>query len=418
MDPEELSLLLSVLLYLYFLLITLGENHINVMDSVVIRKYVADFEGRSSKQIKNALDNRADLLRTTSLVRLLTFIPAIALFIYGTGWFNILRSGRFAVPILGTLILIYLAGIFIPSLLMMVEYKGFIRLLFKSMAFTYLLFKPLVVPVRLIIKMLTNRDNIVENSEASDRSLEAREYILDGMEKGFFETDEQELLHSVVEFGDTVVREVMTPRVDMIYVHENTTISEMVSTVKEHNHSRYPVYGKNIDDIVGIINILELFKRWKKEDHSKSIKDLVLEPYFVPESKKVDDLLREMQLNKVQMAIVVDEYGGTAGLVTIEDLLEELVGEIQDEYEKPEEEIIKSSDDSYEVAGKTDMDEIEQLFGMVLQEDGYETAGGMIFNELGRVPDVGEKLEIKGLEITIMEVDGRKIEKVRIRKKV
>jgi CBS domain containing-hemolysin-like protein len=314
--------------------------------------------------------------------------------------------------------LIYAGGHFIPELLTTIKNKRYIVFSLKLLVYFHLLMKPLLFPISYIIRKIEANENSSEEVDENERSVHARAYIESGKEKGFFLSDEEELLHSVVEFSDITVKEVMTPRVDMNYMHRDMPLVDAVALVKEHNKSRYPVYSKNIDDIIGIINIKEMFILWDSDDKKITIKDLAsLEPYFVPESKMVDDLLREMRQRHLKMCIVVDEYGGTAGLVTLEDLVEEIVGEIQDEYEDEENDIVENSDGSYTVLGKTDIDELEDLLGRSLEDESYETIGGMIFSELGRVPRVKEKINVKGLEITILAVDGRKIEKVIVRKK-
>lgn len=416
MDTLGFSIFLFVIFYLLYLLTTVGEFHISTSDNIFLRKILDDDKSGKDSTLRNLLRDRSSHLRTTTFFSLLVFIMTLFYFhkiIFGS---SIVSSELSWDRIIIIIIYIYFAGHFVPALLTGIKNQAFINLLLRYSSFIHRLFNPLLYPSTLLNRIFLNKDNGFSDDNQSGRTEDARAYIEDGTEKGFFESEEEKMLHSIVEFGDTIVKEVMTPRVDMIYVHRDSTIEEMIKTVNEHNHSRYPVYGENIDDIVGIINIQELFKAWGKDSRNLPISKFIMEPYFVPESKMVDDLLREMQQRHIQMSIVVDEYGGTAGLVTIEDLLEEIVGEIQDEYESDEDDILENEDGSYTVLGKTDVDELEEVLNLPLKDDSYETISGMIFNELGRVPRKNEKIEIRGLIIEVIHIHGRKIEKVRIRK--
>jgi putative hemolysin len=415
MEVNGYFLAASFLIYLVYLFITAAEHFLAISDSLILRQYL---EGTRWNKISRVydLENLQRLARTTAFIQITTFIgcPVMA-----TAAFK-LDGKTFQGLGIGTLaelfIYIYIGGYFLPHFLTKASNRRFIVFLLRFSARLYYLVRPLLLPADYITFIMRKSSLASENPDPGYRSESARKYIEHGKAKGFFESDEEELLHSVVEFGDTIAKEVMIPRVDMIYVPKNITFEEMVKTVEEHNHSRYPVYDKNIDDIVGIINIQDLFKYWGKENKIKTISELIREPYFVPESKKVDDLFREMQQRHIHMSIVVDEYGGTAGLVTLEDLLEEIVGEIQDEYETEEADIEKNPEGDIIALGKADIDELEEILGMKLSGEGFESIGGMILNELGKVPRKGDIIKVKGLNITVLEVEGRKIEKVKIRK--
>jgi CBS domain containing-hemolysin-like protein len=218
-----------------------------------------------------------------------------------------------------------------------------------------------------------------------------------------------------VDFGGTLVREVMTPRPDIVAIPADATIGELRALFREQEYSRLPVFTENLDNIVGVVFVKDVIQLDSKGDDS-SIAPLVRAATFVPETKRVAELLKEFQRGQVQIAIVVDEYGGTAGLVTIEDLLEELVGEIRDEYDVESEPVVEDSDGAIVFSAKVSIDEMIERLGLSLEPEGYETVGGYILTELGRVPAVGERFQIDGLAIEVLEAERRRIHKVRMRR--
>lgn len=231
------------------------------------------------------------------------------------------------------------------------------------------------------------------------------------------EEDERELIHSIFEFGDTVVREVMVPRPDMVTVPSSSTLAEALDKIIEAGYSRIPIFEGDTDNIIGLLYAKDLLKRLHDEDiRSTRVGSLGRAPTFIPEQKKVSELLREMQAQRVHMAIVVDEYGGTAGLVTIEDLIEEIVGEIVDEYDQEEPLVEPMGDGSMRVDAKMPIDEVNELFGSELPDEEWDTIGGLVFGLTGRVPVVGESVRFDGLLLTTDRVAGRRVQKVIIMK--
>lgn len=405
----------SFLIYLIYLFITAAEHFLAISDSLTLRQYL---EGTKWNRISRVydLENLQKLARTVAFLQIATFIASPMMAWASITYVKASSRPSWLIAILIVFFYVYFGGYFLPHFLTKSSNRSFVVFLLKFAARFYYIVRPLLLPADYITMILKKGASSAEKPDPEARSESARQYIEHGKVKGFFESDEEALLHSVVEFGDTIVREVMTPRVDMIYVHINTTIEDMIKIVQEHNHSRYPVYDKNIDDIVGIVNIQDIFKYWGKDGRNKTISELIREPYFVPESKKVDDLFREMQQRHLHISIVVDEYGGTAGLVSLEDLLEEIVGEIQDEYEQEAPDIEKTQDGEIIALGKADIDELEEMLDIKLPGEGFDSIGGMILSELGKMPKKGDVIKVKGLDITVLEVKGRKIEKVKIRK--
>jgi len=228
------------------------------------------------------------------------------------------------------------------------------------------------------------------------------------------EAEEQELIESIIEFGDTLVRDVMVPRPDMTVVHEAETVDDAMAQAVETGLSRWPVYGTGIDDIVGVVLLKDLVKAGRSGQRAEPVSEIMRTPSFVPETKHTAELLREMQAASFHLAVVVDEYGGTAGLVTLEDLIEELVGEIVDEFDVEEPLIEKTDDGLIRVNGRVPLDMLSEVLGTDLPDGEWSTVGGLIFNSLGHVPNVGETLEIADHQLRVERVDGRRIARVRI----
>ncbi len=238
-------------------------------------------------------------------------------------------------------------------------------------------------------------------------------YLTAAEEEGVIQGDERRLLQSIVDFGDTLVREVMTPRPDIVGIRENATIGELRALFREQEYSRFPVFKDSLDNIAGFVFVKDLVALDSSDD-TRPITPLLRPAAVVPESKRIPELLKQFQRQQTQIAIVVDEYGGTAGLVTIEDMLEEIVGEIRDEYDEESEPIVDEGGGRFVVNGKVDIDEVAQRLGVRIEREGFETVGGYLLTHLGRVPAVGERVEIDGLLVEVLEVERRRIHKVRI----
>jgi CBS domain containing-hemolysin-like protein len=230
------------------------------------------------------------------------------------------------------------------------------------------------------------------------------------------EEEERELIHSIFEFGDTVVREVMVPRPDMVTLAGSATLEEALETISKHGYSRIPIYEGDVDNIVGVIYAKDLLKKLGETKRSAKLSSFGRAPLFVPEQKKVLELLREMQAQRVHIAVVVDEYGGTAGLVTIEDLLEEIVGEIADEYDREEQLVERLDENRVRVDARVPIDEVNEMLHVSLPDDEWDTIGGLVFGLTGRVPKPGERLRYDSVEFVTERVTGRRIQKVLITK--
>jgi CBS domain containing-hemolysin-like protein len=233
-------------------------------------------------------------------------------------------------------------------------------------------------------------------------------------EEGEIEDEEKELIHSIFEFGDTIVREVMVPRPDIVAMEDDKTLRDVQALVLEHGYSRVPVYQEDLDDVVGMIYAKDVLKALHQGKHDAPLREIVREPHYIPETKKVAELLREMQRDKFHIALVTDEYGSVSGLVTLEDLLEELVGEIADEYDREEPELVPVGDGLYRVSGKASIDDVNELLDVELPDEEWDTVAGLMLELFGRIPKSGDEVTFEGLTFTAEEVQGRRISKVLI----
>src|SRR5262245_31866998 len=253
--------------------------------------------------------------------------------------------------------------------------------------------------------------------EASPQTATPRAYVPDDDQKRMIQGEERRLLQSIVDFGDTLVREIMTPRPDIVAIRDDATIGDLIALFREQEYSRFPVYKDSLDNIAGFVFVKDLVALDSRDD-ARPITSLLRPVVIVPESKRVPELLKQFQRQQTQIAIVVDEYGGTAGLVTIEDMLEEIVGEIRDEYDVESEPVIDEGGGRFVFNGKVDIDEVVQRLNVQINREGFETVGGYLITHLGRVPAVGERIDVDGLHIEVLDVERRRVNKVRMTRRL
>jgi putative hemolysin len=278
------------------------------------------------------------------------------------------------------------------------------------------LFGPLVAALTFVTRWVSRLFRADVPADERISSEELRLIIEQGGEQGILEAEEEQMIHAVIELGDQRVHEVMVPRTAMVSLTADATVGDAIDAIVSEGHSRIPVYEGTIDEIIGIVYAKDLLPFLKASaPEPPAIRSLLRTPVFVPESMSVDDLLHELQRRKVHIAIVLDEYGGTAGLVTIEDLLEEIVGEIQDEYDEEEPMIVRLSEDEARVDGRAAVDDLSELFETPVpleDEDEYDTVGGLIYHRIGGVPKPGDQVSLDGLTLTVESTDGRRVSKV------
>jgi CBS domain containing-hemolysin-like protein len=271
------------------------------------------------------------------------------------------------------------------------------------------LFLPIAYPIRRIFA--ARAPSPEKPSEATEEEVQA--YIDVGRQEGILEKDEEKLLLSIVDFGDTRVREVMSPRTDIVYIDVASSLTVLFDLFVESKYSRIPVVRGSIDTVLGVVNVKDTLEALRA-GAQRSISDLMREAYFVPETKKVSELLREFQRRHLWMAIVVDEYGGVSGLVTVEDLLEEIVGEISDEHEDEREPVSRVAEGVFSVSGKSNIGIVRDLFGRGPEEEEFSTVGGFLASRLGHIPRPGEMYIESDLRFTVEEADRRRVYRVKI----
>lgn len=265
--------------------------------------------------------------------------------------------------------------------------------------------------------LMPNQQNEAEREDASDDFQALMEV---GEAEGIIEEKERELIETMVEFSDTRAGEIMTPRTEICGLPIESTVKQARDLIINEKYSRMPVFRENIDNIEGVIYVRDLLNAWAEGKENETIGKLLRPAFFIPETKSASELLKNMQSNHVQVAIVIDEYGGVAGLVTVEDIIEEIVGEIEDEDIEEEEiiEIIEGAGGYFDVLGSTEIDKIERLFDMEIEDDDFTTIAGFVTSECGYVPKPQEKLVLRGLSIEILKADEKRISLLRLRKAI
>lgn len=275
-------------------------------------------------------------------------------------------------------------------------------------------------PFHRLFDRTRRREQIQEGSddeEDEDNGDDIQALIDVGAAEGILEEEEGELIHSIIEFGDTQVSEVMTPRPDIVGIPADSTVREARDVIIESKYSRLPVYRDQIDNVEGMIYVRDLLQCWPEKQEEEPITRLMRPVFFVPEMKPVAELLEEMQKAHVQISMVIDEYGGVSGLVTVEDILEEIVGELEDEDIGGEDlQDIVDCNGCFEVSGSTEIGKIERLFDMEIEDDDFITIAGLVINEVGKVPKPGEQLSFRGLDVLVLAADDRRISRLRLQR--
>jgi putative hemolysin len=316
-------------------------------------------------------------------------------------------------PLLGILVVIVLALV-----IMEVALEGWIR---PNAEAWLLRLAPLARVVEILLRPFSVLLGAVLGQTPTPERLpgamtedELKTWVEVGQPAGSLEKGERQMIYSIFHFGDTLCREVMVPRIDILALEVNTTVPEAVHALTLSGHSRVPVYEETIDNVIGLLYAKDLLRASLDNEEPENIRPFLRPAYFVPEAKKVDELLREMQAHSIHIAIIVDEYGGMAGLVTLEDIVEEIVGEIRDEYDQGEELLYqKISDDEFLFHGRIDLDDFNEVLGTNLVTDLADSLGGFLYGTIGRVPVGGEQVRVENWELQIEQVSGRRIRKIR-----
>jgi CBS domain containing-hemolysin-like protein len=253
-------------------------------------------------------------------------------------------------------------------------------------------------------RLLSGRKRITEE--------EIQEIMDASEEEGLINEEENEMIQAILSLRDTVVREIMVPRTDVTCVTVDSTVQETLAAIIDCGHSRIPVYEGTVDNIVGVLYAKDLLRFWRSEDGRVDLRVIMRPPYFIPESKNLEELLQEFRRKRVHIAIVIDEYGGTSGLVTIEDLLEQIVGDIQDEYDREEEWLVEQEGGAAVVDARLSIDDLAEHFAVEVERDKFDTVGGLIAHTTGTIPRAGEEIVCAGLLLKVLDANGRRVGKV------
>ncbi len=262
------------------------------------------------------------------------------------------------------------------------------------------------------LKMAFRRLARLEKPE--DLEKEIQELIDEGEQRGLISEDEGEMIQGIFSFRDKIAKETMVPRTDVVCAPADTSLSDIIQQILQSGHSRIPIYQESVDNIIGILHAKDLLEYWGQDD--VGVRGIVRAPYFIPETKKISDLLRDLRDKKSHMAIVIDEYGGTAGVLTLEDIIEEIIGDIMDEYDLEEKWLVEEEDGTLLVDARLDIEDLEEYLKVDFPKGKFESIGGFVINMLGKVPVVNEKIIYGPFEMVVEQADRRKIEKIRIRR--
>ncbi|MEK6691380.1 MAG: hemolysin family protein [Nitrospirota bacterium] len=415
---DIVNLILVLICLLFIALLSASEASMIAVNKFRIRNLIEKGD-KKAKTVQKIIDQHDRFFGTVILggnfftVLATSSATAVALNLFG-------KDGVAIATIVMT-ILTVIFGEFTPKTIA-VSYSEKVALSLSTLTeFLMLLMRPVVWGfakfMNLIMKLfgLSKKPGIPFVTEEEIKAM-----ISIGKEEGALEEEEKEMLHKVFEFGDTMVSEAMVPRTEIVSIPEGSTVADALELVSKEGYSRYPVIRDTVDNITGILYVKDILIKMAEEklETDDPITNLIREAYYIPENKMVTELLDEMQKSKFQIAIVVDEYGGTAGLITLEDLIEEIVGGLQDEFEEmeAEKEVEIIDERTFIVSGSTGLDEVNELAGIDLKSEDFNTIGGFLFGLFGRLPKVGEQLRYHDLRFLVLEMEGRKIERVRITK--
>ncbi len=421
----DIELILAAVLLVAMLFLATVDMAFSHISDVGLRRISSDEEFAQKKRaisfLREILDNRPRFrfaLSSTIQVLLIGFTVLVTSVLaerLTVKWE--LLAAAFGTTLIATVLLRQI----VPRLLVINNPERKLLFLLPAIRPLYWLVSLFVDPVvsrrertRQKIEATITPDGAEDADEDNDDDFQALMEV--GEAEGIFEGDERELIETVVEFGDTLTGEIMTPRTNVVGVPAGTLIKDARDLMVEEKYSRLPIYSDSIDNVVGMVYVRDLLSALATGRKEEPVENIKREAFFVPETKTAAELLKSMQQNHVQIAIVIDEYGGVAGLVTVEDILEEIVGEIEDE-DITKEEIVElelRDDGSCELPGSTEIDEIEDLFDLKLENEDYTTVAGLVVTEAGYVPRVGEKLELKGLSVEVLEADEKRVTRLRL----
>ena len=422
----KFEIIIAVVILLALVFLATVDAAFSHLSDVGLRRISTDEEfgdkKASTKFLREILENRPRFRFALSSI--------IQIFLIGFTVLLTVIVSEFALPKWQLLIVALIVSLAATVLFRQVLPRLFVRnnteqkLLFLLPAIRpiYSLVSFFVEPIKTRSKARQKLESTISPDSAEERSDDNAEDFQALMEvgeaEGIIEEKEREMIETLVEFSDTRAGEIMTPRTEICGIPVESTVKEARDLIIEEKYSRLPVYRETMDNIEGMIYVRDLLQSWAEGKEEQPVSEILRDAFFVPETKTAAELLKSMQTHHVQIAVVIDEYGGVAGLVTVEDILEEIVGEIEDEDTGQDEiiEIIQGADGYWDVVGSTEIDKIERLVDLDLEDDDYTTIAGFVTSEAGYVPKEGETLDLRGLDIEIIKADEKKIHLLRLRK--
>lgn len=405
-----------LLLALAFTLIALAaaaEVSLGAISRANVRRLLDEGVSRA-EALQTLLDDPPRFILALMVLEILAFVLAVS----AAGWLAATAGlqWNFGIPLV--VLVVGLTSLAVQVVARAFASRSTERTALRLSAFvrsTALLLTPVTAPLLALAGAILGR---IEQDASPDNVLLSEEglrYLINAAEEpGLIEEDEKKMIASIFELGEMVAREVMVPRIDVVAVGDRTTLRQALDVIIQAGHSRIPVYRDSIDNVQGVLYAKDLLLPFRDSHGDTPITDLMRPAYFVPESKRVDDLLRELQQRRVHMAIVVDEYGGTAGVVTIEDLLEEIVGDIQDEYDSEAPLAQQLNEQEFIFDAQIRLDDASKILGVALPAEESDTLGGFIYSELGTMPAVGSRVQYEALTFDVQSVQGRRILQVRV----
>ncbi len=408
MDPTDSWLLLGVAVCVVISAIASAADA--ALSNITRRRFnalVADGRRRAQAVVR-LLDDPAHIRATTLTLNTVAIVGAttmtLLMVLPWSAWWQPVLS------LVGLLLILLIVGEALPKAFAMAHPERTGTLLAPVLSVLGLLLSPISGVINLLVRPIIGQrsGNVLVSEE------ELKMLVNVGEDEGVIEHTERQMIEGILVFGDTLVREIMVPRVDIIALASTLTVAEALGTAMQAGHSRIPVYHDTVDNVIGILYVRDLLPLLRDGHLDHKIVDVLRLVYYVPETMKVDDLLRNLQTRKVHMALVVDEYGGTAGLATIEDVLEEIVGEIQDEYDHEEPTIIQVDATTWIVDARVSLDDLNDHTGLHLATEEVDSLGGLVYEQLGSIPQVGDTIEVGDVTITVQSVQGLRPAKLEI----
>src|SRR5499426_527643 len=409
--------LIGALFILALLVMSVIDVAFTNVGKVAVRRLVDRPKAKAAGSLAALIETRAEVLTSIHIIIQL-FLVAGAVFVFTV--FE-RRQIRYAISVLGTvgvmMLVILLFRQLLPRIITMRSPEVVLLRLLPLFKIAHTALRPVSLLLMSALNYFHEWEQDVEPVKEDETSEEEIQAFIDaGQEEGILEHGEGEMIQSIVHFGEKVAREVMTPRTQVVAVDINSPVEKLLQMIVAKRHARIPVYRDDLDNIEGVVHERDLLRLWQRTDKLESFRSLIKTVYFVPETKAVDDLLQEMKEKGDQMVIVVDEYGGVSGLITMEDLIEEIVGEIHDETETDAEKVIEESKGVFVVPGGLELGVLEEKLGMPLVANTEcTTVAGAVVELFGRLPSPGEKIAHGGVEIEVLDADRRRVQRLRLK---